>query len=73
MAGITRNISDADTLQYVVTQPLLLLNPTEKYDIVVNLDGGGEKARLKLFVLVLPEPLLRLMRKIKNPLRPMDL
>jgi small subunit ribosomal protein S9 len=31
----------AETLQYVVTQPLLLLNAAEKYDIVVNLEGGG--------------------------------
>ena len=28
-------------LQYVVKQPLLLLDVAEKYDIKVNLDGGG--------------------------------
>ena len=28
-------------LQYVVKQPLLLLGVEEKYDIMVNLDGGG--------------------------------
>ena len=28
-------------LQYVVKQPLQLLNVTEKYDIKANLDGGG--------------------------------
>ena len=28
-------------LQYVVKQPLLLLGVEEKYDIKVNLDGGG--------------------------------
>ena len=31
----------AETLQYVVTQPLMLLNIAEKYDIEANLDGGG--------------------------------
>ena len=28
-------------LQYVVKQPLALLDATEKYDIKANLDGGG--------------------------------
>ena len=35
----------AETLQYVVTQPLFLLNVAEKYDIVVNLEGGGVKGQ----------------------------
>jgi len=35
----------AETLQYVVTQPLFLLNAAEKYDIVVNLEGGGVKGQ----------------------------
>ncbi len=35
----------AETLQYVVTQPLALLNATDKYDINVNLDGGGVKGQ----------------------------
>jgi small subunit ribosomal protein S9 len=35
----------AETLQYVVTQPLVLLNSADKYDIVVNLDGGGVKGQ----------------------------
>jgi small subunit ribosomal protein S9 len=30
-----------DILRYVVTQPLSLLGVQEKYDIKVNLDGGG--------------------------------
>jgi small subunit ribosomal protein S9 len=29
------------TLQYVVTQPLVLLDIVEKYDIKAKLDGGG--------------------------------
>jgi small subunit ribosomal protein S9 len=35
----------AETLQYVVTQPLHLLNSVDKYDIKVNLDGGGVKGQ----------------------------
>jgi small subunit ribosomal protein S9 len=35
----------AETLQYVVTQPLHLLNSADKYDITVNLDGGGVKGQ----------------------------
>jgi small subunit ribosomal protein S9 len=34
-----------ETLQYVVTQPLVLLNATDKYDINCNLDGGGVKGQ----------------------------
>jgi small subunit ribosomal protein S9 len=35
----------AETLQYVITQPLVLLNVAEKFDIVVNLEGGGVKGQ----------------------------
>ena len=32
-------------LQYIVKQPLLTLDVAEKYDINVNLDGGGYKGQ----------------------------
>ncbi len=35
----------SEILQYVVTQPLLVLNSLDKYDINVNLDGGGVKGQ----------------------------
>jgi small subunit ribosomal protein S9 len=35
----------AETLHYVVTQPLLLLNAADKYDINVNIIGGGVKGQ----------------------------
>lgn len=35
----------AETLQYVVTQPLVTLNAVDKYDITCNLDGGGVKGQ----------------------------
>lgn len=34
-----------DTLSYMVTQPLTLLNLTDKYDIKANIDGGGIKGQ----------------------------
>jgi small subunit ribosomal protein S9 len=40
-----REYFGAETLQYVVSQPLVLLNATDKYDITVNLDGGGVKGQ----------------------------
>jgi small subunit ribosomal protein S9 len=40
----------AKTLQYVVTQPLLLLNVADKYDVVVNLEGGGVKGQAEASV-----------------------
>jgi small subunit ribosomal protein S9 len=35
----------AETLQYVVTQPLIVLNALNNYDIRVNLEGGGVKGQ----------------------------
>jgi small subunit ribosomal protein S9 len=35
----------SEILQYVVTQPLLVLNIVDKYDINVNLEGGGVKGQ----------------------------
>ncbi len=34
-----------EIFQYVVKQPLLVLNATESYDITINLDGGGIKGQ----------------------------
>jgi len=34
-----------EILQFVVTQPLVLLNASDKYDFKVNLEGGGVKGQ----------------------------
>jgi small subunit ribosomal protein S9 len=39
------NYFPTTTLQYIVKQPLALLEVQEKYDIKVNLDGGGPKGQ----------------------------
>ena len=39
------NYFPSSILQYVVKQPLTTLNVVEKYDIKVNLNGGGYKGQ----------------------------
>jgi small subunit ribosomal protein S9 len=40
-----REYFGAETLQYVVTQPLVVLDAINSYDIKVNLEGGGVKGQ----------------------------
>ncbi|MGD9978093.1 MAG: 30S ribosomal protein S9 [Bacteroidales bacterium] len=35
----------SELLQYVVKQPLMVLNASENFDIKITLDGGGEKGQ----------------------------
>jgi small subunit ribosomal protein S9 len=50
----------AETLQYVVTQPLVTLNVIDKYDIRVNLDGGGVKGQAEAIRLGITRALIML-------------
>jgi small subunit ribosomal protein S9 len=50
----------AETLQYVVTQPLVALNAIDKYDINVNLDGGGVKGQAEAIRLGITRALVML-------------
>jgi small subunit ribosomal protein S9 len=59
----------AETLEYVVTQPLLLLNAAEKYDIVVNLDGGGVKGQAEALRLGITRALIMIDEENKKPLK----
>jgi small subunit ribosomal protein S9 len=59
----------AETLQYVVTQPLVLLNSTDKYDIVVNLDGGGVKGQAEALRLGITRALIKIDEENKKPLK----
>ncbi|MCU0361973.1 MAG: 30S ribosomal protein S9 [Bacteroidales bacterium] len=59
----------AETLQYVVTQPLVALNATEKYDIVVNLDGGGVKGQAEALRLGISRALIKLDAENKPSLK----
>ena len=47
-----------EILQYVATQPLLLLEVKEKYDIKVNIDGGGFKGQAEALRLAISRALI---------------
>ena len=59
----------AETLQYVVTQPLVLLNVTDKYDINANLDGGGVKGQAEALRLGITRALILIDADTKSALR----
>ena len=56
-------------LQYVVKQPLSLLDVTEKYDVRVNLDGGGYKGQAEALRLALARALVKINPEDKAALR----
>lgn len=59
----------AETLQYVVTQPLAVLNALEKYDINVNLDGGGVKGQAEALRLGITRALIQIDPEVKSVLK----
>jgi len=59
----------AETLQYVVTQPLVLMNATDKFDINCNLDGGGVKGQAEALRLGISRALVILDAENKSTLR----
>jgi small subunit ribosomal protein S9 len=59
----------AETLQYVVTQPLVVLNVVDKYDINVNLDGGGVKGQAEALRLGITRALIQIDAENKTVLK----
>jgi len=59
----------AETLQYVVTQPLVALSAAEKYDINVNLDGGGVKGQAEALRLGITRALVQIDPECKPTLK----
>lgn len=59
----------AETLQYVVTQPLVVLNAIDKYDINVNLDGGGVKGQAEAIRLGITRALYKIDPECKSVLK----
>ena len=56
-------------LQYVVKQPLMTLNVAEKYDIKVNLDGGGYTGQSQALRLAIARALVKINADDKKALR----
>lgn len=73
--GITINNRDLkeyfpqETLQYVVLQPLKLLNVAEQYDIRVNLDGGGFNGQAEALRLAISRALVKIDPESKSELK----
>ena len=56
-------------LQYVVKQPLLLLDAAEKYDIKANLDGGGFTGQSQALRLAIARALVKINEEDKKALK----
>ena len=56
-------------LQFVVKQPLTALNVAEKYDIKVNLDGGGFTGQSQALRLAIARALVKINAEDKKALR----
>ena len=56
-------------LQYIVEQPLHLLDATQKYDIKVNLDGGGVKGQAEALRLGISRALIKVDETCKPKLK----
>ena len=72
---ITKNKKDlteyfpSAILQYVVKQPLLLLDVDGKYDIKVNLDGGGFTGQSQALRLAIARALVKINAEDKKSLK----
>ncbi|HBX50627.1 MAG: 30S ribosomal protein S9 [Bacteroidetes bacterium GWF2_33_38] len=58
-----------ELLQFVVRQPLNLLNVNEKYDIHVNLDGGGISGQAEALRLAIARAMVKIDADNKPALR----
>lgn len=57
------------TLQYIVKQPLTLLEVQEKYDIKVNLDGGGPKGQAEALRMAIARALVSITPESRKELK----
>lgn len=58
-----------ETLQYVVLQPLNLLNVVGQYDIKVNIDGGGFNGQAEALRLAIARALVKIDAESKSELK----
>ena len=57
------------TLQYIVTQPLNMVEAVEKYDIQVNLGGGGIKGQAEALRLAISRALIKIDPEARKELK----
>ncbi len=57
------------TLQYVVNQPFEITETTGKYDVQVNLDGGGIKGQAEALRLAISKALVEINPDFRPPLK----
>jgi len=63
------NYFPSTILQYVVKQPLTTLDVLEKYDIKVNVDGGGFKGQAEALRLAIARALVKMNPEDKSALK----
>ena len=63
------NYFPSQILQFVVKQPLATLDVVEKYDIMINLDGGGIKGQAEAARLGIARALVKINPEDKSALR----
>ncbi len=64
-----KNYFPQETLQYVVLQPLNLLNVASQYDIKVNLNGGGFNGQAEALRLAISRALVKIDAESKPELK----
>jgi len=58
-------------LQYIVTQPLQVLNVVENYDIKVNLNGGGIKGQAEALRLAISRAMCEVDAENRKAIKPL--
>jgi small subunit ribosomal protein S9 len=56
-------------LQYIVNQPFEITNTENKYDVSVNLDGGGYKGQAEALRLAISRALIKIDPEMRKPLK----
>jgi small subunit ribosomal protein S9 len=60
-------------LQYIVEEPLAVVESKGKYDIIANIDGGGFKGQAEALSLALARALCKINPENRPPLKAKDL
>lgn len=58
-----------NTLQYIVTQPLNIVESVEKYDIKVNLGGGGIRGQAEALRLAIARAMIKIDPEARKELK----